>query len=86
MCSLRDSRGCLAALSLTCALPVFDEVRKIALARHMGDILMFQRYFHAEPQVLATERLLQERVPAITLANVEEWLVPPRPLGQESAI
>jgi transposase InsO family protein len=40
MCSLRDSRDCLAALSLTCALPVFGEVRTIALARHMGDILM----------------------------------------------
>lgn len=60
MCSLRDSRGCLAALSLTCALPVFDEVRKIALARHMGDILMFQRYFHE----IFVRGILNEYVPA----------------------
>jgi len=30
----------------------------------------FQRYFHAEPQVLATERLLQERVPRSILEEV----------------
>lgn len=60
MCSLRDSRGCLAALSLTYALPVLDEVRKIALARHMGDILMFQRYFHE----LFVRAVLNEFVPA----------------------
>lgn len=60
MCSLRDSRGCLAALSLTCALPVFDEVRKIALARQMGDILMFQRYFHE----IFVRGVLNEYVPA----------------------
>lgn len=60
MCSLRDSRGCLAALSLTSALPVFDEVRKIALARHMGDILVFQRYFHE----IFVRGVLNEYVPA----------------------
>jgi hypothetical protein len=41
MCSLRDNRGCLAALSLTSSLPLFDEVRKIGLARQLGEILMF---------------------------------------------
>jgi LuxR family quorum-sensing system transcriptional regulator SolR len=60
MCSLRDSRGCLAALSLTCAVPVFDEVRKIALARQMGDILVFQRYFHE----IFVRGVLNEYVPA----------------------
>jgi DNA-binding NarL/FixJ family response regulator len=60
MCSLRDSRDCLAALSSTCALPVFGEVRTIALARHMGDILMFQRYFHE----IFVRGVLNEYVPA----------------------
>ena len=33
-----------------------------------------QRYFHAEPQVLATERLLHERLPALAAAEAEpEW-------------
>ena len=60
MCSLRDTRGCLAALSLTSDLPLMDEVRKIALARYMGDILLFQRYFH-ELFVMA---VLNEFIPA----------------------
>jgi len=33
-----------------------------------------QRYFHAEPQVMATERLLHERLPALAAAEAEpEW-------------
>jgi DNA-binding CsgD family transcriptional regulator len=46
MCSLRDSRGRIAALSLSCNVPILDEVRRLMIAQHMGDILMFQRYFH----------------------------------------
>ena len=46
MCSLRDYRGCLAILSLASAQPVIDEVRQFTVARHMGDMLLFQRYFH----------------------------------------
>jgi len=36
----------------------------------------FQRYFHAEPQVLATELLLHERVPATALLEVEKMSLP----------
>lgn len=46
MCSLRDHRGCLAVLSLSSAESLIDEVRQFTLERHMGDILLFQRYFH----------------------------------------
>ncbi len=50
-----------------------------------GNVL--QQHFHAEPQVLATELLLHERVPTIALADLEEWLVPPaRPVAEENAI
>lgn len=35
-----------------------------------------QRYFHAEPQVLATELLLHERLPAAAVAEAEPELVP----------
>jgi cyclic beta-1,2-glucan synthetase len=39
-----------------------------------------QRYFHAEPQVLATERLLHERLPALAAAEAEpEWTPVPAP-------
>ena len=46
MCSLRDNRGRVGALSLSCSLPILDEVRRLMIARHLGDILMFERYFH----------------------------------------
>ena len=46
MCGLRDHRGAFAALSLSSGEPLVDEIRRIAIARDMGDILMFQRYFH----------------------------------------
>ena len=53
------------------------EPARIWMAHHQGMSLLavvnllldrpFPRYFHAEPQVRATERLLHERVPAATL-------------------
>lgn len=46
MCSLRDNRGRVGALSLSCSLPILDEVRRLMIGQHMGDILMFERYFH----------------------------------------
>jgi len=56
------------------------------MAHHQGMSLLaivnllfnnpLRRYFHAEPQVLATERLLQERVPASALAEVDPVFVP----------
>jgi DNA-binding CsgD family transcriptional regulator len=46
MCSLRDNRGRVGALSLSCNLPILDEVRRLMIGQHMGDILMFERYFH----------------------------------------
>src|SRR6266581_917810 len=46
MCSLRDNRGRVGGLSLSCREPILDEVRRLMIARHMGDILMFERYFH----------------------------------------
>src|SRR6266567_2864832 len=46
MCSLRDNRGRVGALSLSCGLPILDEVRRLMIGQHMGDILMFERYFH----------------------------------------
>jgi hypothetical protein len=56
------------------------------MAHHQGMSLLaicnvicgnvFHRDFHAEPQVLATELLLQERVPRSVLANVEDCLLP----------
>jgi hypothetical protein len=57
------------------------EVIKSWMAHHQGMSLMavcnllydnpMQRYFHAEPQVLATELLLHERVPSAAVAEVE---------------
>ncbi len=66
------------------------------MAHHQGMSLLavcnvlcgnaLQQHFHAEPQVLATELLLHERVPAIALADLEEWLVPPpRVVGEQNA-
>jgi hypothetical protein len=63
------------------------------MAHHQGMILLsvcnvlfdnpFQRYFHAEPYVLATELLLHERVPTAVTADVDQM---PEPLAlvQES--
>jgi DNA-binding CsgD family transcriptional regulator len=59
MCALRDHRSALAALSLSSGLPIVDEVRRVTIARHMGDILMFQRYFHE----LFVAGVLKELVP-----------------------
>jgi hypothetical protein len=52
------------------------------MAHHQGMSLLavcnvlfdspFHRYFHAEPQVLATERLLQERVPASIAIDADD--------------
>jgi len=46
ICSLRDNRGRVGALSLSCALPILDDVRRHMIGQHMGDILIFERYFH----------------------------------------
>jgi hypothetical protein len=59
MCALRDHRGALAALSLSSGVAVIDEVRRVTIARHIGDILMFQRYFHE----LFVTGVLNELVP-----------------------
>lgn len=66
------------------------------MAHHQGMSLLavcnvlcdnvLQRHFHAEPQVLATELLLHERVPTIAIADLEEWLVPPPTLEEENAV
>ena len=65
------------------------------MAHHQGMSLLavcnllcghvLQQHFHAEPQVLATELLLHERVPVIDLADLEEWLVPPRTVEEQAA-
>ena len=62
-----------------------DAVR-IWMAHHQGMSLLaivnllfdnpIRQYFHAEPQVLATELLLQERVQARTLADVDAVVAP----------
>ncbi len=56
------------------------------MAHHQGMSLLaivnllfdnpFLRYFHAEPQVLATERLLHERVPTAALSEVDPVSLP----------
>jgi hypothetical protein len=56
------------------------------MAHHLGMSLLavcnvvcghvVQRDFHAEPQVLATELLLHERVPPRLASEADEWLVP----------
>jgi hypothetical protein len=66
------------------------------MAHHQGMSLLavcnvlcdnvLQQHFHAEPQVLATELLLHERVPTLNMADLEEWLVPPRAVGEENAV
>ncbi len=65
------------------------------MAHHQGMSLLavcnvlcdhvLQQYFHAEPQVLATELLLHERVPALGVGGLEEWLVPPRAVEEQAA-
>ncbi len=57
------------------------------MAHHLGMSLLavcqtlcgpvMQQHFHAEPQVLATELLLHERVPPRTVAETEQWLPHP---------
>lgn len=44
-----------------------------------------QRYFHAERQVLATELLLHERIPAAALAEAERESQPRRALPARAA-
>jgi cyclic beta-1,2-glucan synthetase len=66
------------------------------MAHHQGMSLLavcnvlcdnvLQQHFHAEPQVLSTELLLHERVPTLAIADLEEWLVPPQPMGEETAV
>jgi hypothetical protein len=69
------------------------EVIRSWMAHHLGMSLLsvcnvlfenrFQQYFHAEPQVLATELLLHERVPSAMVVEAEE--IPPPPVPLETA-
>lgn len=62
------------------------EAVRMWMAHHQGMSLMaianllfdnpLRQYFHAEPQVLATELLLHERVPAGALSDVEHLALP----------
>jgi cyclic beta-1,2-glucan synthetase len=62
------------------------EVIRIWMAHHQGMSLLaianllfcnpFQKYFHAEPHVLATELLLHERVPDVPITMPERDLLP----------
>jgi cyclic beta-1,2-glucan synthetase len=64
------------------------EAVRMWMAHHQGMSLLaivnllfnnpLRQYFHAEPQVLATELLLQERVPASALAEVDLVPLPQR--------
>jgi cyclic beta-1,2-glucan synthetase len=70
------------------------EMIKLWMAHHQGMSLLsvcnllfdnpMQQYFHAEPQVLATELLLHERVPSVISIEREESPAPP-PLAAETA-
>ena len=70
------------------------EVIKLWMAHHQGMSLLsvcnllfdnpMQKYFHAEPQVLATELLLHERVPSVISIEREESPAPP-PVAAETA-
>ncbi len=70
------------------------EVVRSWMAHHQGMSLLavcnllfdepIQQYFHAEPQVLATELLLHERVPSVISIEREESPAPP-PLAAETA-
>jgi cyclic beta-1,2-glucan synthetase len=69
------------------------EVIRSWMAHHQGMALLsissllfdhpMQRYFHAEPQVLATELLLHERLPSsvVAEAQLEPLAVDPLPMG-----
>jgi hypothetical protein len=69
------------------------EIIRSWMAHHQGMSLLaacnllhndaIQEYFHAEPQVLATELLLHERVPS-TIPVEKEAAVPP-PIAAEAA-
>ena len=62
------------------------EIVRSWMAHHQGMSLLaacnllfdrpMERYFHAEPQVLATELLLEERVPRASLAEAERQAAP----------
>ena len=45
-----------------------------------------QKYFHAEPQVLATELLLHERVPSVISIEREESPAPPPVVAETSCM
>ena len=70
------------------------EIVKLWMAHHQGMSLLsvanllfdnpMQQYFHAEPQVLATELLLHERVPSVISIEREESPAPP-PMAAETA-
>jgi hypothetical protein len=70
------------------------EVVRSWMAHHQGMSLLavcnllfddpIQQYFHSEPQVLATELLLHERVPSVISIEREESPAPP-PLAAETA-
>jgi hypothetical protein len=73
------------------------EAVRMWMAHHQGMSLLaivnllfdnpLRRYFHAEPQVLATELLLHERVPAAALAEVDVVPLPEvRPLAAQQGI
>lgn len=91
-----DALGWTGVYGLYEAVDVSDgepEPVRAWMAHHQGMSLLavcnllcdgiLQQHFHAEPQVLATELLLHERVPTLALADVEQWLVPPRTSMEE---
>ncbi len=69
------------------------QVIRLWMAHHQGMALLavcnllfdypMQRYFHAEPQVLATELLLHERLPSSVVAEAEPAPVAPVPVPAE---
>ena len=71
------------------------EIIRSWMAHHQGMSLLatcnllfdnrFQRYFHAEPQVLATELLLHERVPKSVLVEADEDGPLPAPVAAAAA-
>jgi cyclic beta-1,2-glucan synthetase len=94
-----ETLGWSGAYGLYEAVDVSDgEPRPVRtwMAHHLGMSLLatcnvlcdnvLQQHFHAEPQVLATELVLHERVPTLAISDIEEWLVPPRPMEEENAV
>lgn len=71
------------------------EAVRMWMAHHQGMSLLaivnllfnnpLRQYFHSEPQVLATELLLHERVPASALAEVDQVSLPQALLANHSA-